>query len=184
MSRLSALLYAALLVCANIAHADTASVEALRDGDMKKLMFHSEPRLAGTALFSDPQGGEHSLEEYRGKIVVLNFWATWCAPCRAEMPTLEELQAELGGEDFAVVPVATGRNKVPAIRRFFDEIGVESLPILLDPKQTLAREMSVMGLPVTVILDREGRELARLMGDADWASDSAKAILAALIAAD
>lgn len=181
MSRLSALLYAALLVCANTAAADTAAVEALRDGDMKKLMFHSAPEVAGEAVVTDPEGGEHSLADYRGKIVVLNFWATWCNPCRVEMPTLSALEAALGGEDFAVVPVATGRNKVAAIRRFFGEIEVDNLPILLDPKKKLSGEMGVMGLPVTVILDREGNELARLMGDADWNSESARAILTALI---
>lgn len=97
------------------------------------------------------------------------------------MPSLDALNAELGGEDFAVVPVATGRNAVPGIRKFFDEEGIETLPILLDPKQKLARDMAVLGLPITVILNPEGQEIARLRGDADWASDSAKAIVAALL---
>ena len=96
---------------------------------------------------------------------------------------LDALQVEFGGEGFEVVTVATGRNSVQGIRRFFEETGVENLPILLDPKQELSREMGVFGLPVTMILDAEGREIARLMGEADWQSDSAKAIVAALIAA-
>lgn len=180
----SALLYAALLLGANTALADMAGVEALKEGSMKKLMFTATPEPAGSAVFTDPDGREVVLADYHGKIVLLNFWATWCAPCRKEMPALDALQAELGGEDFAVVTVATGRNKLMAIQKFFAETGVEHLPILLDPKQALAREMAVMGLPVTVILDREGNEIARMMGDADWASDSAKAIISALIAGD
>ncbi|WP_292019022.1 TlpA disulfide reductase family protein [Maritimibacter sp. UBA3975] len=178
------LLYAALLLGANAAFADMAEIEALKDGDMKKLMFSSEPSPAGQATFTDTEGNEVSLADYRGKVVLLNFWATWCAPCRHEMPMLDALQAEYGGDDFAVVTVATGRNKEMAIKKFFEEVGVENLPILMDPKQGLAREMGVMGLPVTVLLDREGNEIARLMGDADWSSESAMAIVSALIAED
>lgn len=97
---------------------------------------------------------------------------------------LDALQTEFGGDDFEVVTVATGRNSVQGIRRFFEEVGVANLPVLLDPGQELAREMGVFGLPITVILDREGREIARLRGEADWQSDSAKAIVAALVAAE
>ncbi|WP_099826218.1 TlpA disulfide reductase family protein [Oceaniglobus indicus] len=175
---LSALLYTGLALSANAADVDV--LNALRDGDMKKLNFHSEPKDVSAQAFSDPDGGEHRLADWQGKIVLLNFWATWCAPCRHEMPALDALQKQLGSDDFEVVTLATGRNAVPAIERFFDEVGVTSLPILLDAKQAVAREMAVLGLPITVILDREGREIARLRGDADWNSDSARAILTAL----
>jgi len=94
------------------------------------------------------------------------------------MPGLDELQAEFGGDTFEVVTIATGRNPMPAIRRFFEEEEIKNLPILLDPKQSMARDMGVLGLPITVLIDPEGREIARLRGDADWASDSAKAIIA------
>jgi hypothetical protein len=92
------------------------------------------------------------------------------------------LQGEFGGETFAVVTIATGRNMVPAITRLFDEVGVTRLPILLDPKQQLSRDMAVMGLPVTVILNPEGQEIARMSGDAEWSGDSGRAIIAALLA--
>ncbi|WP_298493096.1 TlpA disulfide reductase family protein [uncultured Maritimibacter sp.] len=180
-------LYAALLMGANAvfgssALADTASLEALREGSLTKLMFHGDPKPVSEAVFTDEAGGEVSLADYRGKVVVLNFWATWCAPCRHEMPMLDALQAEFGGDDFAVVTVATGRNKPMAVEKFFDEVGVTNLPKLYDPKKALAAEMGVMGLPVTVLLDRNGNEVARMMGDADWSSESAKAIVAAMIA--
>ena len=160
---------------------DLSAIEALKSGDMAKLMFHSEPKPAGREVFFDPDGGEHRLEDYRGRYVLVNFWATWCAPCREEMPSLEALQQALGGPEFEVVTIATGRNRLPAIRKFFEEAGVESLPVLLDPKNDLAREMGVLGLPITVILDPNGYEIARLRGDADWSSDSAKAIITALL---
>jgi thiol-disulfide isomerase/thioredoxin len=178
----SALLYTALVFGANAAGADTAALEALREDDMQKLVFHAEPVAAGLAPFFDADGGEHHLSEWQGKVVLLNFWATWCAPCRKEMPMLDALQAEFGGEDFEVVTIATGRNSVQGIRRFYEEVGVTNLPVLLDTKQDLSREMGVFGLPVTLILDREGREIARLIGEADWQSDSAKSIVSALLA--
>lgn len=161
---------------------DLSAIEALKSGDMAKLMFHTEPKPAGKAVFFDPDGGEHRLEDYRGRYVLVNFWATWCAPCREEMPSLEALQQALGGEEFEVVTIATGRNRLPAIRKFFEEAGVETLPVLLDPRNALAQEMGVFGLPISVILDPNGFEVARLRGDADWSSDSAKAIIAALLA--
>lgn len=177
----SILLYAALVMLANPASADIATAEALREGDMKKLIFASAPKDAGQAVFTDPEGGEHVLADYHGQVVLLNFWATWCAPCRKEMPTLDALQEALGGDDFQVVTIATGRNKVAGINQFFAEAGVTHLPVLLDPRSTLAREMLVLGLPMTIVLNREGQEIARLRGDAVWDSENAMAIMSALI---
>ncbi|PCJ06842.1 MAG: thioredoxin [Rhodobacteraceae bacterium] len=177
-------LYIALALGANAALAiELPVLEAMRVGDMKKLNFHSTPKsVSDKAFFLEDDTGTATLAEYQGKIILLNFWATWCAPCRAEMPMLSELQAELGGDDFEVLTLATGRNSPAGIIKFFDETGITNLPRHQDPKQALAREMAVLGLPITVILDREGREIARLRGDAEWSSDSAKAILSALIA--
>jgi thiol-disulfide isomerase/thioredoxin len=180
-----AVLYTALVLGANAAHAtDRAALEALREGDMKKLLFHGEAQPISAATFTTAGGEEMSLADWEGKYVLLNFWATWCAPCRKEMPALDALQKEFGGETFEVVTLATGRNALPGIRRFFEEEGIEALPILLDPKQAVAREMAVLGLPITVMIDPEGREVARMRGDADWASDSARAIIAAWIGAE
>jgi len=177
-----AVLYAALGLGANAALADFSAITPLREGDMKKLMFHSAPKDTSDAVFFDEDGREHTLAEYHGQYVLLNFWATWCAPCRKEMPSLDALQNALGGDRFQVVPIATGRNMVPAIHRFFDQVGVTNLPVLLAPKQRIAHEMAVLGLPVSVIIDPDGREIARLRGDADWASESATNILTTLIA--
>lgn len=177
-------LYMALTLGANAAFAaDQAQLEALRDGSMKKLVVHAEPKpVSATAFNLEDEQGTATLGDYQGKIVLLNFWATWCAPCRKEMPQLEELQQEFGGEDFQVLTIATGRNSPAGIQKFFDENGINSLPRHQDPQQALAREMAVIGLPITVLLDRDGNEVARLLGDAEWNSDSAKAIVQAMIA--
>lgn len=180
---LVALVYTALALGANAAGAtDMAALEALRAGDMKKLVFHTAPKPVSEAAFAREDGaGDGHLSDYRGKYVVLNFWATWCAPCRKEMPHLAELQAEFQGDGIEVVTLATGRNSPAGIRKFFDQIGVDNLPRHQDARQAVARDMGVFGLPVTVIIAPDGQEIARLTGDADWHSDSARAIFAALL---
>ncbi|WP_106746358.1 TlpA family protein disulfide reductase [Yoonia maritima] len=178
---MSALLYTALAVVANTAIADTTAIEALREGDMRKLTFHEAAIAAPDSSFLAEDGSEMTLAAYEGQYVVLNFWATWCAPCRLEMPHLSALQEQMGGDDMQVVTIATGRNPAPAIDRFLAEIEVDNLPKHTDPRQGLARSMGVLGLPVTILLDRQGNEIARMQGEADWSSDSAIAIVQALI---
>ena len=141
------------------------------DTSLQRAPDFALPTMAGDTL---------RLSAYRGEVVILNFWATWCAPCREEMPALDALQQEFGGEDFQVVTLATGRNSPQGIRRFFEEEGIEALPTYTDEAQAVARDMAVLGLPVTVLLDREGREIARLQGGADWDSESARAIVMTL----
>jgi thiol-disulfide isomerase/thioredoxin len=175
---LTALLYTGMILTANLATAD--GIADLRDGDMKKLVVHAAPKVFGDTVLED-QGRTASLADYRGQIVLVNFWAIWCAPCREEMPTLSALQDTYGRADFAVVTIATGPNAPPAIDRFFDDIGVTNLPKYRDPRATLGRATGVLGLPVSVLLDRNGQEIARLTGTADWNSDSARAIVEHLI---
>jgi thiol-disulfide isomerase/thioredoxin len=178
MLRLVVILYMALSVGANPALAGPMA-ESLREGDMRKLVF-SDPKPLPEGVLLDASDQPHSLSNWAGKWVVLNFWATWCAPCRHEMPSLDRLQAAMPG--IAVVPVATGRNSVIGVDKFYAEAGVTRLPNLRDDKSALARGMGVMGLPVTVILNPEGQEVGRLIGDAEWDSASAQAVLTALMA--
>ena len=160
--------------------ANAGSLDGLLLGDMKKLAVHSVAVALPEAVLLDGAEAETSLEVYRGKWVVLNFWATWCAPCRKEMPSLDRLAVAM--PDIAVVPVATGRNDVAMIEKFYGEAGVTALPVLRDPKSALARQMGVLGLPVTVIVNPAGEEVARLIGDAEWDSVEAQAVLKALMA--
>lgn len=177
------LVYTALLTGANAAWAAGPDILLMRTGDMKKLVVHETPQAVSDAAFilADDEGTA-SLSDYREKYLLVNFWATWCAPCRKEMPQLNALQKEFGGEHFEVLTIATGRNSPAGITKFFKEAGIDSLPRHQDPKQALASQMGIFGLPITVLIDPEGREIARLRGDAEWDSDSAKEIIKTLIA--
>ena len=175
-----AALYTALVLGANSARADQAAAEALLAGDMRKLVFHAETRALPDIALTDLDDAPRSLSEWKGRWLVVNFWATWCAPCRKEMPSLDRLSGALDAQTMAVVTVATGRNPVPALNRFLDEISARNLPVLRDPKSQMGRAMGVLGLPVTVIINPDGHEVARLIGDAEWDSEVAIAVLNAL----
>ena len=175
---LIAALYTAI---ASTANADMAKLELLKVDDMRKLQVHKVSKLIPKSQFIKADGVSATLSELHGKIVLLNFWATWCAPCRKEMPQLSELQRLLSGDDFEVLTIATGRNDPVKMELFFDEIGIKNLPLHRDPQQLLARSMGVLGLPASIILDRDGREIARMLGDANWSSENAIAILKTII---
>lgn len=172
-------LYTGLMLGANAVAAGPVD-QGLLTGDMEKLILAETPVALPEAVLVDAVGAPVDLAATRGKWLVLNFWATWCAPCRTEMPSLMRLQAAM--PDIVVLPVAMGRNPVPAIKKFYADAGVQSLPVARDVDSALAHAMGVMGLPVTVIINPEGQEVARLIGGAEWDSPAALAVLAALMA--
>jgi thiol-disulfide isomerase/thioredoxin len=132
--------------------------------------LHESPRPLQEIEFENGQGEAMSLADFRGRIVLLNIWATWCAPCRREMPTLERLQAELGGPDFEVVALSIDRKGLPVVKEFYEELGLQELGMYVDPSAKASRELSALGVPTTLLIDREGNELGRLLGPAEWDS--------------
>jgi thiol-disulfide isomerase/thioredoxin len=124
-------------------------------------------------VFLDAEERETSLRAFRGRLVLLNFWATWCAPCIREMPSLDRLQAKLGGEGLAVVAVSEDFKGREVVVPFFERLGLEALDTYLDPDGTLAAAVGVAGLPTTLLIDREGRVIGGLEGPAEWDSDEA-----------
>jgi thiol-disulfide isomerase/thioredoxin len=124
--------------------------------------------------FDDAQGRRHTLADFRGKVLLLNVWATWCAPCREEMPALDRLQAELGGPGFQVVAISVDQQGPEIAQRFFRDIGVKSLEFYIDRSARAAFQLEAPGLPVSVLIDRQGREVGRKLGAAKW--DSAEVV--------
>jgi thiol-disulfide isomerase/thioredoxin len=146
----------------------TALSEALAQEAPPAFSMHLAPRPLPEIQFENGQGEATSLADFRGSVVLLNIWATWCAPCRREMPTLDRLHATLGGPDFEVVAVSIDRQGLPAVKAFYEELGLETLPIYVDESGKGQRALSVLGLPTTLLLDREGNEVGRLLGPAEW----------------
>ena len=134
----------------------------------RNFILHDAPKPIAEVRFEDGQGKALSLADFRGKVVLLNVWATWCGPCRREMPSLDRLQGLLGGDDFQVVPLSIDRAGVAVVRKFYTEVGLRKLPIYIDTAGTATRVLATVGVPATLLLDREGRELGRLIGPAEW----------------
>ena len=169
-----AVLYTSFLLFANALSANETKFGELNNqkfGDMKKMTIASNTTSAPKTIFFDAGGKELTLNDFKGRLTLVNFWATWCAPCRKEMPSLEVLSNQIGGDTFQVVTIATMRSSEEAVEKFFNDNNIIDLPKFRDPKGYLARASGVAALPLTILLDRNGNEISRLIGDADWAQD-------------
>lgn len=124
-----------------------------------------------------PDGKRARIADFEGKIVLLNFWATWCGPCIEEMPSLQRLQAARGGEDFTVIALSQDFRGWQVVAPFLARHDLSGLPVYVDEKTAIARPLGLRGLPTTLLLDRQGREIGRLQGSADWDSPEALALI-------
>jgi thiol-disulfide isomerase/thioredoxin len=182
MKRVAMMAVLMMAVLASVALAVPALAADLpRDGEMRKLSLSAERKPVAQPEFSDPADRPTTLEAQRGKVVLLNLWATWCIPCRAEMPALDRLQAARGGKDFEVVAVAQDRGGRAKVEKFLAETGVTRLAPYVDASMKSGRAWGAVGLPTTILIDREGREVGRLVGEATWDSSDALKLIDALI---
>jgi thiol-disulfide isomerase/thioredoxin len=156
--------------------------KALAKGPMAGVIVHPARKEIAAFTFANEKGQQIDLSKWKGRVVVLNLWATWCAPCRKEMPDLAKLQLALGGPDFEVVALSLDRKGLEASKAFLQEIGVTNLATYIEPEAKSLAALQALGLPATVLIDRQGKEAARLLGPADWASSEAQAMVKALIA--
>ena len=144
---------------------------------MAAFVFRSAPETLPRVTFRDAAGRERTLADWHGKVVLLNLWATWCLPCRKEMAALDRLQGELGSDAFEVLAVCVDRAGLPGARKFLAENGVARLALYADATQRLASSLRATGLPATLLIDGEGREIGRLLGPAEWDGPDAKRLI-------
>jgi thiol-disulfide isomerase/thioredoxin len=134
----------------------------------RSFVMHEAPQPLAEIIFDDGNGRARTLADFKGRTVLLNIWATWCVPCREEMPTLDALEAELGGPGFEVVALSVDRAGPEVVRRFYAEIGIQHLSLYIDASMQASFDLGAPGLPTTLLIDGEGRELGRLIGPAEW----------------
>lgn len=148
-----------------------------RTGLVANFILSTASAPAPQSPFVDDKDVAYTLADFRGKVVLVNFWATWCAPCVREMPSLKRLHAKLGGDKFEVLAVSEDRRGWEVIAPFLARLDLRGLPAFHDVRSDLMRAFSVNGLPTTILFGRDGREIGRLVGPAEWDSDEALALV-------
>lgn len=154
---------------------------ALSKGEMTSFVASAEPKDLPEVTFQKEDGSNVSLADWKGRIVLLNLWATWCGPCRKEMPDLDKLKADLGGADFDLVALSIDRTGPEKPRKFLDDIGIKHLALYNNSSGKLASSLKAFGMPTTLLINREGKEIGRLVGPAHWGSQDAVDLIKAAI---
>jgi len=141
---------------------------AVEKPNIDNLVLLVKPKTYEQVIFKDKNQKDLDLSHYKGKLLVLNFWATWCAPCREEMPSLDSLQSDKRLTNLKVFPINIGQENLLKSEMFFEELGIQNLEIYFDSTITLAKKFSLRGLPTTILFDKEGKEFARIIGSIDF----------------
>lgn len=184
----SAIIAAAILGLAGVLYVISASLvssspgplDSYARGAMSGFVTPEAPPAQPLVGLVTGEGEDITLADRRGKLVLVNFWATWCAPCVVEMPSLNALQARLGSDDFEVVAISMDRT-IDEARRFYEENGIDALALYHDPALRSALAAGSRGLPTTILYDRHGGEIGRLSGEAEWDSEEAIALIEAAL---
>jgi len=153
-------------------HTPVATDEGVRLQAISIMVPTDPPTPPADAKIFDADGSAHRLTDFAGKGLIVNMWATWCVPCVAEMPALQDLARKIAAQGILVLPLSSDRGGAEVVRKFYRAHGIEALPIWLDPKGEAAQAWGARGLPTTLIIDRQGREVGRLEGAVDWAADA------------
>lgn len=146
-------------------------------GKMVAFVRKKEPQPLPDVGFTDGDGKALTLTSFKGKTVLLNLWATWCAPCRQEMPSLDRLQQAMGSDKFEVVALSIDRQGVEASKKFLADVGAKALKLYVDPTAKQGLALKLVGMPTTILVNKDGLEVGRLAGEAEWDSEDAKALI-------
>jgi len=136
--------------------------------DIKNLILTENLKTYENVIFKDTDQKDVNLDDYKGKLLILNFWATWCAPCREEMPSLDNLQANIDLNNLKIFPINIGQENLTKSESFFKDLNIVNLDIYFDPPITLAKKFSLRGVPTTIFFNKEGKEFARVIGSIDF----------------
>ncbi len=181
-TRLISTFLAAALALA--AAAPLSGAEPARTGGMEQFTLNTPPLPVPETRFLDETGKEVSLADFKGRVLLVNFWATWCAPCVEELPSLDRLQGALGSKDFTVLAISEDRQGAATARPFLEKHGLKRLAAHADRQMGLARALGLRGMPSTYLIDRKGNVVGSLTGAAEWDSPAAKELIRRHIAAD
>jgi thiol-disulfide isomerase/thioredoxin len=162
-----------------------AAEEAAKPADKPKpgaIVWHATPKPLPATVFKDAADADQTLDKFAGKVLVVNFWATWCAPCVKEMPTLDKLQAKLGGPNFQVVAISQDRGGAKEAQPFAEKQGWKNLAFYVEKMGRFSKDANLRGLPTTLIVDKSGKEVGRVEGEAVWDSPEIEKALKDLMA--
>lgn len=143
-------------------------VYSIEHPDFKNLVLHKNPKKLDNFEFRNINNNVVKLSDFRNKLVVINFWATWCLPCREEMPSLDKLQNNSNLNDLKVIPINIGREKLSKSTKFFEEYEIKNLEIYYDSSLTLPKKLLLRGIPTTLLINKNGEEFARVMGSINF----------------
>lgn len=152
-----------------------------KTGQMAAFVTKKTPQALPEITFNDGAGKSLTLADFKGRTVLLNLWATWCSPCREEMPSLDRLQQALGSEKFEVVALSLDKQGAPASQKFLDEVKAKALKLYVDATGKQGTILKLVGMPTTILINKDGLEVGRLAGAAEWDSDEAKKLIEAAL---
>ena len=136
--------------------------------DIKNIVIHKVPKTYDNVIFLDKKEQKININEYKGKLLLLNFWATWCAPCKEEMPSLDKLQANPELDEIKIFAINIGKENLDKANKFFLDLNIKNFQPYFDPPTTLAKTFSLRGVPTSILINKEGQEFARVMGSIDF----------------
>ena len=140
--------------------------------DIKNLKIHKNPKQVSNIVFKDYKDLAVSLEDFKDSLVLINFWATWCAPCREEMPSLDILQSNKKINNLVILPINVGKENVNKAKKFFEDLKIKNLKLYYDDSVKLANNFSLIGLPTTILINKNGEEFARILGSIDFEDEN------------